>query len=192
MKAKKKKISKAQAKGRPVIPIDWKIVENLLQADCSGVQVAAYIGISEDTLYGRVKKEKGMIFSTYRQLNKIPKVKEKKEVNHKHKYQINTWDKNGYYIYVIQHGETNLFKIGISKLKIKDRIQCLQVGNPIPLRCILINYTNNASKIETEIHQLFKKKNMNGEWFNLSDSDMVLIKSKIKELDSKLNQLKLF
>ena len=51
--------------GRPVIPIDWKVVENLLQADCSGSQIASYLGISDDTLYGRVQKEKGMIFSAY-------------------------------------------------------------------------------------------------------------------------------
>ena len=52
---KKKKV----IQGRPVIPIDWKRVEQLLMADCSGVQVAASMGISEDTLYLRVKKELG-------------------------------------------------------------------------------------------------------------------------------------
>ena len=44
---------------RPPIPINWKKVEQLLMADCSGIQVAAHIGISEDTLYSRVKTELG-------------------------------------------------------------------------------------------------------------------------------------
>ena len=65
MKVKKKTPRKITRSGRPVIEINWELVESLLQADCSGVQVAAHIGISEDTLYGRVKKEKGMIFSDY-------------------------------------------------------------------------------------------------------------------------------
>ena len=65
MPKKKGKLRKITRSGRPPLEINWKLVESLLQADCSGVQVAAHIGISEDTLYARVKKEKGMIFSDY-------------------------------------------------------------------------------------------------------------------------------
>lgn len=193
MKKKVHKEKRTQKTGRPTIPIDMKVVDSLLEAGCTGEEVAAYVGVHSDTLFRHICKEKNVdCFTDYSRLYKKPKIKEKKEVNHKHKYQINTWDKRGYYIYVIQHGNTNYYKIGVSKLKIKDRLQCLQVGNPIKLKCIQINYTNNASKIETQIHLLFKNKNINGEWFMLSNKELNIIKSKIQELDLKLNQLKLF
>jgi len=57
MKTKKVVKKKAKKNGRPETPIDWKQVENLLMAGCLGTEVAASIGISEDTLYRRVVKE---------------------------------------------------------------------------------------------------------------------------------------
>lgn len=57
MKTKKVVKTKAKKNGRPETPIDWKQVENLLMAGCLGTEVAASIGISEDTLYRRVVKE---------------------------------------------------------------------------------------------------------------------------------------
>ncbi len=57
MKTKKVVKTKAKKNGRPEAPIDWKQVENLLMAGCLGTEVAASIGISEDTLYRRVVKE---------------------------------------------------------------------------------------------------------------------------------------
>jgi len=61
MKSKQKK----EKKVRKPNPIDWSLVEYLLQADCSGTQIALSMGISNDTLYERTKKEKGMRFSLY-------------------------------------------------------------------------------------------------------------------------------
>lgn len=59
MKTKDKKVVKSKAKknGRPEAPIDWKQVENLLMAGCSGTEVAAALGIHPDTLYLRVVSE---------------------------------------------------------------------------------------------------------------------------------------
>lgn len=51
--------------GRPEYKIEWEIVEQLLQADCSGTEIASVLGISNDTLYIRCKKEKGLDFSAY-------------------------------------------------------------------------------------------------------------------------------
>lgn len=47
------------------IPINWRVVEELLEAGCYGTEVASYLGIHEDTLYNRVKEEKGIPFSAY-------------------------------------------------------------------------------------------------------------------------------
>lgn len=51
--------------GRIPIPIDWKKVDEWLQADCRGTEVSSLLGISDDTLYERCLKEKGIIFSIY-------------------------------------------------------------------------------------------------------------------------------
>ena len=39
------------------VKIDWKQVENLLMAGCSGVEIAASLGIHENTLYKRCKND---------------------------------------------------------------------------------------------------------------------------------------
>ena len=51
--------------GRPPIPIDWAIVDELLQAGCLGTEVAARFDMHPDTLYANIEKEKGMVFSAY-------------------------------------------------------------------------------------------------------------------------------
>jgi hypothetical protein len=54
-------------RGYPAKYIDWAMVDKLLIAGCTGTQVAARAGVSDDTLYLRCKKEKGKVFSAYRQ-----------------------------------------------------------------------------------------------------------------------------
>lgn len=50
---------------KPLIPIDWKRADELLTAGCLGTEVAAYFGMHPETLYDRVKLEKGIAFSEY-------------------------------------------------------------------------------------------------------------------------------
>ncbi len=47
--------------------IDWKAVDTLLLAGCTGVEVAGYLGIHPETLYLRCEKEKQVGFSVYLQ-----------------------------------------------------------------------------------------------------------------------------
>jgi len=56
--------------GHPLAIIDWELVDELLQADCEGSEIAAYIGIHANTLYERCKKEKKCNFSEYLQEKK--------------------------------------------------------------------------------------------------------------------------
>lgn len=51
--------------GRPDKPIDWKRVNELLEAGCPGTEVASVIGVHHDTFYTRVKKEFGIHFTEY-------------------------------------------------------------------------------------------------------------------------------
>ncbi len=51
--------------GRPLIAIDWNIVEKELMAGASGTQIAAGLGVCPDTLYDRCYTENGVNFSQY-------------------------------------------------------------------------------------------------------------------------------
>lgn len=51
--------------GRPLTPIDWDVVGEWLMKGCSGVQVAAVIGVHHETLYDRCVAEHGVYFSEY-------------------------------------------------------------------------------------------------------------------------------
>jgi len=61
---KTKKVVKNKA-GRAEITIDWKQVENLLMAGCSGAEIAASLGMHPETLYDRVVKEFKISFTDY-------------------------------------------------------------------------------------------------------------------------------
>jgi len=52
------------------VKIDWKQVENLLMAGCSGVEIAASLGIHENTLYKRCKDDLKVEFVAFSQQNK--------------------------------------------------------------------------------------------------------------------------
>jgi hypothetical protein len=45
--------------------IDWEKVDRLIEAGCSGHEIAPAIGISSDTLYERCVLEKEMTYSDY-------------------------------------------------------------------------------------------------------------------------------
>lgn len=50
----------------PNIPLDWDLIDKFLEADATGVEIAAYFGINEETLYLRCQKEKHIVFSAYK------------------------------------------------------------------------------------------------------------------------------
>jgi hypothetical protein len=56
--------------GRPAAAIDWRTVDALLQAGCSGVQVSSRLGIHPNTLYERCSQEHNCDFSEYSRLKR--------------------------------------------------------------------------------------------------------------------------
>jgi len=86
-------------------------------------------------------------------------------------------------LYIIRSGETQLFKIGISKDPDK-RLKQLQTGNPNLLKIYFTFQINNkyqnvkAVNIETTIHNFLQEytgKHILNEWFNLTDNEVVKI-----------------
>lgn len=47
--------------------IDFQVVDDMLEAGCTGEEVAARLGIHADTLYNRIKEQTNLGFSAYRQ-----------------------------------------------------------------------------------------------------------------------------
>lgn len=45
---------------RPRCDVDWEKVDKYLQAGCSGIEIAAYLGIHKDTLYKSSIRDKGV------------------------------------------------------------------------------------------------------------------------------------
>lgn len=52
------------------VVIDWEKVDKFLIAQCSGVEIAAELGIHENTLYAHCKEDHGMEFMAYSQEKK--------------------------------------------------------------------------------------------------------------------------
>ena len=50
---------------RPEKPIDWSMVDKLLQAHCIGTEIAASFDMHPQTFYDRIKKEFGTGFTEY-------------------------------------------------------------------------------------------------------------------------------
>lgn len=53
--------------GRPQAKIDWAVVDMMLEAGCKGTEIAARLGIYNETLYDACKREHSTDFSAYSQ-----------------------------------------------------------------------------------------------------------------------------
>lgn len=51
--------------GRPEKLIDWELVDQLLMADCMGVEIAPHFDMSVYTFYDRIRSEFGMNLTEY-------------------------------------------------------------------------------------------------------------------------------
>jgi hypothetical protein len=56
--------------GRPKKTINWKIVDEYLQAQCDGTSIAGILGVHPDTLYNACEREHKTTFSLYSQQKK--------------------------------------------------------------------------------------------------------------------------
>ena len=58
------------------------------------------------------------------------------------------------------------YKIGITSKNVATRLHQMQTGNPATLKIISSYTTNNYIKLETILHNLYKRYNIRGEWFS--------------------------
>jgi hypothetical protein len=79
-------------------------------------------------------------------------------------------DRSGF-IYLIRSGETNRYKIGLSK-NVPSRLNTLQTGNPEKLSVIQVIPVIDAHKQEQELHRYYQANRVSGEWYALTEEDV--------------------
>lgn len=78
------------------------------------------------------------------------------------------------YLYLIQAGDTNNYKIGIAT-SLKKRIIGIQSGNHLKVKIVKWCKVSDVRKKEKELHLKYKENNTINEWFNFDDiSEIVL------------------
>jgi hypothetical protein len=87
-------------------------------------------------------------------------------------------------VYLIR-GNNGRYKIGIAKNP-SQRIKTLQTGNSDRLQLIETYQSENASKIESTLHNHFGHVRKEGEWFDLSISEEVNFKEKCGKIDASI------
>ena len=75
----------------------------------------------------------------------------------------------GDYVYVLQHGDDPLYKIGIAKDP-AQRARDLSTGAPRDLRIVTKRRLARAKSAESLLHKRFAKHRVRGEWFELPDA----------------------
>lgn len=91
-------------------------------------------------------------------------------------------------VYLIR-GNDGRYKIGIAKNP-KHRIRQLQTGNSDQLELIETYQSDNASKIESALHNRFSHVRNVGEWFDLSVTEEVNFIEMCKSIDESINHLR--
>lgn len=81
------------------------------------------------------------------------------------------------YVYLIRAIEPNShYKIGLSKEPV-TRIEKLDVKLPFPVEVIHLIKTDNMRGLELSLHEKYADKRVNGEWFALTDADVLEIRA---------------
>lgn len=78
-------------------------------------------------------------------------------------------------VYLIS-AETNgkkLFKIGYTKRKVEERIKEFKTGNSAIFSIVEVFNSKWGTKIEAHLHKYFRSNKIKGEWFDLTDDDLV-------------------
>ena len=114
-----------------------------------------------------------------------------RELNRKPIQIIKNHDRLGSgYVYIMKCGEFNYYKIGISKNSPEKRWSGIQSGCPFPISFVSITYCEDYVMLERRLHEKYRSQRLMGEWFELSDLDLIDVHNNLKE--TKTKQVTLF
>jgi len=93
------------------------------------------------------------------------------------------------HVYLLNAWPTNRYKIGFTKNSVKKRIKQLQTGNPDEITQIQVYDTINYKKVEKWMQRLHRAKKVEGEWFELTDEDILSFLDECKKADDTITLL---
>lgn len=93
------------------------------------------------------------------------------------------------YIYLINELGSDNYKIGLTKGTIDKRKSQLQTGNSQELLVVRKYKTNHPSKLEKLLHVFYANKRTIGEWFELSDDDVMQFTEKCDKASETIDLL---
>lgn len=82
-------------------------------------------------------------------------------------------------VYIIHCVGFPYYKIGVTILNPKARVEALQTGVPFELKVEYALQVTDRYEVEYKIHKRYDSKRVRGEWFMLNDDDLEAIKSEI-------------
>jgi len=80
------------------------------------------------------------------------------------------------FIYVIQSGDTNCYKIGQTTSQPMARLRGLQTGSPVELRMHEVYWSPDIDRDERRAHRLVWRHRVRGEWFTLTERRLLAIR----------------
>ena len=83
--------------------------------------------------------------------------------------------KRGGYVYLVQLGDQNMYKIGLT-IDPQKRIKAIGTKLPWGLNLIVLIKAEDRFFLETQLHNKFHHKRVSGEWFALDPEDVEYIK----------------
>lgn len=86
------------------------------------------------------------------------------------------------YLVCAEINGVRLHKIGYTKRSIEDRIKEFRTGNASDFYIIDSFRSKWGTKIESSLHRVFKNKKIKGEWFNLTDQDLLSFQERCQTL----------
>lgn len=95
--------------------------------------------------------------------------------------QVLSWKNNDSaagYVYLVQ-SPTSFYKIGRTKNP-DDRLKTFEVKLPFEVSYAAVIEACDMYTLEKTLHHIYDSKRVNGEWFNLSDTDVQYIKSLVE------------
>ena len=95
------------------------------------------------------------------------------------------------FVYLINIERTDLYKIGITRKTVEERMKSLQTGNPLKLVLIDSYKSDIYQDIETIMHRRLKHKkyipedfeSLKGEWFMLTFHEALDFKNNCKQIE---------
>lgn len=94
-----------------------------------------------------------------------------------------------YNVYLISANidDIKLYKIGFTKRNVEDRVREFKTGNCLELNIEYVFNSKWGTKIEKKLHKLFSSKKISGEWFSLSDEDIINLINTTQTLHENFN-----